>query len=157
LNEETGKSRWELLPIVWNDGSGLMASIGGQTRQFANASEFLIWLASEEQRLTFQEKNAAVELLEIEDDRNRVREDYRDYQTLQNSDPSGLSMELTPRFLGSDRFMGLLEDTLIDVFHAPENAQERFDRCRKDWDALVDRIGKEKLRSSLEAASGYAQ
>jgi hypothetical protein len=157
LREETVKEHWELVPLVWNDGSGLMASIGGRTRQSANATEFLIWLASEEQRVAFQSKNPAVELLEIEDDRNRVREDYRDYQTLQRSDPTNLSMELTPRFFESDRFLELLEGTLIDVFRAPENVQERLERCRRDWDALVEQIGREKLRSSLEAASGYAQ
>jgi hypothetical protein len=156
LSEKTGNGRWELVPIVWNDGSGLMASIGGRTRQSANATEFLIWLAAEDQRIAFQTKTPTVELLEIEDDRNRVREDYRDYQTLQKSDPTGLSMELTPRFLGSDRFLVLLEDTLIDIFRDPESAPERFSRCRKEWDSLVEQIGREKLRSSLEAASGYA-
>lgn len=156
LSEKTGNGRWELVPIVWNDGSGLMASIGGRTRQSANATEFLIWLAAEDQRISFQTKTPTVELLEIEDDRNRVREDYRDYQTLQKSDPTGLSMELTPRFLGSDRFLVLLEDTLIDIFRDPESAPERFSRCRKEWDSLVEQMGREKLRSSLEAASGYA-
>jgi hypothetical protein len=157
LSEETVREKWELVPLVWNDGSGLMASIGGRTRQSANATEFLIWLAAEDQRIAIQTKTPTVELLEIEDDRNRVREDYRDYQTLQRSDPTSPSMELTPRFFESDRFLELLEDTLIDVFRAPENAQERLERCRRDWDALVEQIGREKLRSSLEAASGYAQ
>jgi hypothetical protein len=50
----------------------------------------------------------------------------------------------------------LLEDTLIDIFRDPESAPERFSRCRKEWDSLVEQMGREKLRSSLEAASGYA-
>lgn len=151
------KQNWELLPIVWNDASGLMASLGRRTRQSANATEFLVWLADEEQRKAFQPQSAAIEILDIDQDPNRVREDYRDYQTLQRLESGNLSMELTPRFLHVDRFLSLLEEALVDILRAPETAESRMAQCRQECDALVEKVGRESLRSSLEAAVGYTK
>jgi hypothetical protein len=147
----------QLIPIIWNDGSGLMASMGRRTRQSANAADFLVWLGSEGQRAAFQAKTATVELVEIDQDRNRVREDYRDYQTLQRLESGGISLELTPRFYESDRFLGILEEALVDVLRSPENADSRLARCREEWNLLVEELGREGLRSSLEAAIGYSR
>ncbi|MFN6130449.1 MAG: hypothetical protein ACK5AC_07330 [Planctomycetota bacterium] len=157
LTEDAVKDRWELIPILWNDGSGLVASVGKRTRQSANATEFLIWLASEEQRIALQPKTATIELLEIDNDRNRVRGDYREYQTLQRLESAMLTMELTPRFLDSDRFMSLLEEALIDIFKSPETAEARMAQCRKEWDVAAEQLGREKLRNSIEAAIGYSE
>jgi hypothetical protein len=154
---EKESDHWTLIPIVWNDGSGLMASLGRRTRQSANASQFLIWLSSDEQRSALQLKSSAIELLEMDNDLNRIREDYRDYQTLQRLESSNVTMELTPRFLDSDQFLDLLGDALIDILKDPSVAESRLAQCRLDWDGLIDQVGREKLRSSLEAASGYAK
>jgi hypothetical protein len=154
---EKESDRWTLIPIVWNDGSGLMASMGRRTRQSANASQFLIWLASDEQRSALQLKSSEIELLEIDNDQNRVREDYRDYQTLQRLESGNVTMELTPRFLESDQFLSLIGDALIDILKDPKVAQSRLAQCRRDCDSLIDQVGRERLRASLEAASGYAK
>jgi len=146
-----------LVPLVWNDGSGLMASMGRRTRQSASAAEFLIWLATEDQRLALQAKTERVELNEIDNDRNLIRDDYREYQTMQRLESGQLSMELTPRFAYSHRFMSLLADALVEVLRNPESTEEILSRCRQQADELAEKLGKEKLRFSLEASSGYAQ
>jgi len=68
-----------------------------------------------------------------------------------------LTMELTPRFLDSDRFMSLLEEALIDIFKSPETAEARMAQCRKEWDVAAEQLGREKLRNSIEAAIGYSE
>lgn len=148
---------WSLLPILWNDGSGLVASLGRRTRQSASASEFMVWIAAEEQRMALQPKTARIELIEMDNDRNRVREDYRDYQTMQRLEAGNATSDLTPRFVSSDRFLALLGDALVETLREPQRADENFVACRQAWDGLIDEIGREKLRVSLEAASGYAK
>jgi hypothetical protein len=157
LTDEAVSARLDLIPILWNDGSGLVASIGKRTRQSASATEFLIWLAAEEQRIALQPKASTIELLEIDHDRNRVRSDYREYQNLQRLESAVLAMDLTPRFMESDLFLSLLGDALIDIFKSPETAEARMAKCRQDSDALVEQMGREKLRTSIESARGYSQ
>lgn len=157
LAKNDAKQPLDLIPIVWNDASGLMASMGRRTRQSANATEFLIWLGSEDQRSSFQSKTPGVEVLEIDQDRNRVREDYREYQTLQRLESASLTLDFIPRFFEADLFLRSLEEALVDILKAPETAEARMAQCRQECDALVDRVGREKLRSSIEAAIGYSK
>lgn len=157
LTATTSDAPLKLVPILWNGGSGMMASMGRKTRQSANTANFLIWLSSDEQRAALQSKTEQVELIEIDNDRNRVRDDYREYQTLQRLEAGNLTYDVTPRFTRTDRFQEKLADALIQAMQAPETAEAAFQRCRTEWDRLVDDVGRETMRSSLEAASGYAR
>jgi len=157
LNRMNAAQKPAVLPLVWNGADGLVISMGRRTRQSASAAEFLVWVASEEQRVALQPLSARVELMESDHDRNLVREDYRDYQTMQLLESSHLSMELTPRFLRNDQYRGMLGEALIDILRDPDQAEKRLAECKKAWDMLTDEIGKEKLRVSLESASGYVK
>lgn len=146
-----------VLPIAWNGADGLIVSMGKRTRQSANATALIQWLIAEEQRLALQALTPRAEPLEIDDDRNVIREDYREYQTTQRLEAANLSMELTPRFVGAERWVELLGDALVDILRAPDTAESRLAECKKQCDALVETIGKERVRTSLEAASGYSK
>lgn len=146
-----------VLPIAWNGADGLMVSMGKRTRQSANATALIQWLIAEDQRLALQTLTPRAEPLEIDDDRNVIREDYREYQTTQRLEAANLSMELTPRFVGAERWVDLLGDALVDILRAPETAESRLAECKKQCDALVETLGKERVRTSLEAASGYSK
>jgi hypothetical protein len=156
-SQDAALSALALIPLAWNDGSGLLVSLGRRTRQSASASEFLVWLADETQRVALQPKDERVELLEIDDDRNVIRDDYRDYQTVQRLESSHVSMELTPRFADSDLFLKLIGDALAVIILDPTQAESVLVRCRDQSNALIEERGKETLRVSLEAASGYSQ
>ncbi|MFN7735134.1 MAG: hypothetical protein ACK5O8_03385 [Pirellula sp.] len=157
LNRQDGAAKSAVLPLVWNGADGLVISMGRRTRQSASAADFLVWVASEDQRIALQPISARIELLESDHDRNLVREDYRDYQTMQRLESSHLSMELTPRFLRNDQYRELLGDALVDILRDPDQAEKRLAECKKAWDSLTDEIGKEKLRFSLESESGYSK
>jgi len=157
LNRQDATSKSVVLPLVWNGADGLVIAMGRRTRQSASAADFLVWVASEDQRVALQPISPQIELLESDHDRNLVREDYRDYQTMQRLESSHLSMELTPRFVRNDQYRELLGNALVDILRDPDQAEKRLAECKKDWDKLTDEIGKEKLRVSLEAASGYSK
>jgi hypothetical protein len=131
--------------------------MGKRTRQSANATALIQWLIAEDQRLALQALTPRAEPLEIDDDRNVIREDYREYQTMQRLEAANLSMELTPRFVGAERWVDLLGDALVDILRAPETAESRLNECKKQCDTLVETLGKERVRTSLEAASGYSK
>lgn len=157
LNRQDASVKSVVLPLVWNGADGFVISMGRRTRQSASAADFLVWVASEDQRVALQPISPQIELLESDHDRNLVREDYRDYQTMQRLESSHLSMELTPRFVRNDQYRELLGNALVDILRDPDQAEKRLAECKKDWDKLTDEIGKEKLRVSLEAASGYSK
>jgi len=154
---EQSMGKRSILPLAWNGANGLAVSLGRRTRQSANAADLIVWLAADEQRVAMQALTPRVEPLEVDLDRNVIREDYREYQTTQRLEASNLSMELTPRFLHSNRFLDLLGDALVDILLDPDRAESRLLNCKKEWDALSESIGKEKLRMSLESASGYSK
>jgi hypothetical protein len=104
-----------VLPIAWNGADGLIVSMGKRTRQSANATALIQWLIAEDQRLALQALTPRAEPLEIDDDRNVIREDYREYQTSQRLEAANLSMELTPRFVGAERWVDLLGDAVVDL------------------------------------------
>jgi hypothetical protein len=157
LDRDTTQSKPKVLPIAWNGADGYLVSLGRRTRQSAHASDLIVWLAAEEQRSAMQALTPLVEPLEIDNDRNVVRDDYREFQTTQRLEAANLSMELTPRFFGSEQFVDLLGDALIDVLRNPDQTESRLAECKKSWDELGATIGKERLRGSLEAASGYSK
>lgn len=157
LSRQDAATKPAVLPLVWNGADGLVISMGRRTRQSASAADFLVWVASEDQRVALQPISARIELLDSDHDRNLVREDYRDYQTMQRLESSHLSMELTPRFFRNDQYRELLGDALVDILRDPDQAEKRLAQCKKAWDQLTDEIGKEKLRVSLESASGYSK
>lgn len=154
---EQSMGKRSILPLAWNGANGLVVSLGRRTRQSANASDLINWLAADEQRSAMQALTPRVEPLEVDLDRNLIREDYREYQTTQRLEASNLSMELTPRFLHANRFLDLLGDALVDILLDPNRAESRLLDCKKQWDLLSESIGKEKLRTSLESASGYSK
>jgi hypothetical protein len=94
--------------------------------------------------------------LEIDNDANRIREDYREYQTLQRLESSNTTLDMTPRFLQSDIFVESLADALLDILENPETAESRLEACKTKWTGLIDVTGVESLRNSLERATGLS-
>jgi hypothetical protein len=146
----------KLIPILFNGADGILASIGRKTRQSSMASEFMFWLNREENRAALQAKTPRVEVLEIENDSNRIREDYREYQTLQRLEASNTTLDMTARFLQADVFVDSLGEALLDILEKPELADSRLEACKTKWAELIDSIGVESLRSSLERATGLS-
>jgi hypothetical protein len=146
-----------LSPMIWNGADGLLASLGRKTRQSANASDWIEWFTTEESRIAMQQHSSVVELLELDNDRNRVREDYREYQSLQRMEASSVSLEMTPRFHHADELLNLLADALLDVLADPNSAEERLMRCKQEWDKELERFGKDRIRVSVESTVGLSE
>jgi hypothetical protein len=146
----------KLVPFLFNGGDGVLASIGRKTRQSSTAAEFMFWISREETRIALQSKSPRIEVLDIDDDRNRIREDYRDYQTLQRLESSNITLDMSPRFLNADPFMDSLADALMDILRNPNSAETRLDECKSQWTDLVNSTGLEFLRSSLERTTGLS-
>jgi hypothetical protein len=146
----------KLIPMLFNGGDGLLVSIGRKTRQSSMAAEFMFWLNREESRAAMQNKTPHIEVLEIDNDANRIREDYREYQTLQRLESSNTTLDMTPRFLQSDIFVESLADALLDILENPETAESRLEACKTKWTGLIDVTGVESLRNSLERATGLS-
>lgn len=146
----------QLIPILFNSGDGMLASIGRKTRQSSMASEFLHWIQREDNRVALQAKSPRVEVQEIDNDPNRVREDYREYQTLQRLEASNATLDMTPRFLNADPFIDSLGDALLDIIADPQSAQMRLEECKAIWEQLIQTTGSEVMRSSLERATGLS-
>jgi hypothetical protein len=104
-----------------------------------------------------QSKSPRIEVIEIENDTNRVREDYRDYQTLQRLEAANSTLDMTPRFVDSDPFIDSLAEALLDILANPQSASARFDQCKLQWGQSIDAIGAESLRGSLERATGLSK
>jgi hypothetical protein len=118
--------------------------------------EFMHWLHREDNRAALQAKSPRIEVLEIENDTNRVREDYRDYQTLQRLEAGNSTLDLTPRFVDADSLIDGLADALLDILANPESASTRLEQCKLQWARSIDSIGPESLRRSLERATGLS-
>ncbi len=144
------------IPMLFNGGDGILVSIGRKTRQSSMASEFMFWLNREENRSALQSKTPRIEVLDIDNDANRIREDYREYQTLQRLEASNSTLDITPRFLQSDLFVDSLADALLDILENPGIAETRLEECKKKWTELIDATGVETLRDSLERATGLS-
>ncbi len=154
---EVQAGEFGLSPLLWNGADGLIVSLGRKTRQSANAAEWIAWFSREENRIALQQQTSLVELLELDNDRNRVREDYREYQSLQRMESSSVSLELTPRFWHADELLEPLAEALLDTLADPSIAEERFLRCKQEWDVLIEKYGKEKLRASVESTIGLSK
>jgi hypothetical protein len=154
---EMQAGEFALSPLIWNGADGLVVSLGRKTRQSANAAEWIAWFTTEENRIALQQQSSLVELLELDDDRNRVREDYREYQLLQRMEASSVSLELTPRFWRADDLLEPLADALLDTLADPSVAEERFLRCKQEWDVLIEKYGRDKLRASVESTIGLSK
>ena len=146
-----------LSPLIWNGADGLLASLGRKTRQSAHASDWIAWFTTEDSRIALQQHSSLVELLELDNDRNRIREDYRDYQSLQRMEASNISLEMTPRFYHADELLDLLADALLDVLADPASAEERLMRCKQDWDKQLEKFGKDRIRVSVESTVGLSE
>jgi len=146
-----------LSPLLWNGADGLVVSLGRKTRQAANAAEWIAWFSAEENRIALHQHSSLVELIELDNDRNRVREDYREYQSLQRMEASSVTLELTPRFWCADQLLEPLADALLDTLADPSVAEERFVRCKQEWDLLIEKYGKDKLRASVESTIGLSK
>lgn len=153
----TQGGEFTLSPLLWNGADGLVVSLGRKTRQSANAAEWIAWFSTEQNRIALQQQSSLVELLELDNDRNRVREDYREYQSLQRMEASSISLELTPRFWHADELLEPLADALLDTLEDPSTAEERFLRCKQEWDALIEKFGRDKLRASVESTIGLSK
>ena len=70
---------------------------------------------------------------------------------------SSVSLELTPRFWHADELLEPLAEALLDTLADPSIAEERFLRCKQEWDVLIDKYGKEKLRASVESTIGLSK
>lgn len=147
----------QLAPFLYNGAQGLLASLGRKTRQSSMSIEFMHWLHREDNRVAMQSKSPRIEVMEIENDTNRVREDYRDYQTLQRLEAANSTLDMTPRFVDSDPFIDSLAEALLDILANPQSASARFDQCKLQWDQSIDAIGAESLRGSLERATGLSK
>jgi hypothetical protein len=145
-----------LVPLLFNSGDGLVASIGRKTRQSSLALEFLHWIHREANRVAMQSKSARVEVQEIDNDANRVREDYREYQTLQRLEASNATLDMTPRFLNADPFIESLGDSLLNIIADPESAQTQLDACKVIWEQQIESTGLEFIRTSLERSTGLS-
>jgi hypothetical protein len=146
----------QLIPFLYNGAQGLLASLGRKTRQSSMSIEFMHWLHREDNRSALQAKSPRIEVLEIENDTNRVREDYRDYQTLQRLEAGNSTLDMTPRFVEADALIDGLADALLDILANPESASARFEQCKLQWAQSIDSIGPESLRRSLERATGLS-
>ena len=120
------------------------------------ATEFMHWLSREESRMAMQAKSPRIEVLEIESDSNRIREDYREYQTLQRLEAANTTLDMSPRFLHADLFVDLLADTLVEILKQPEAAEARLEECKAKWAELIENAGPEFMRTSLERATGFS-
>ena len=146
-----------IAPFLYNSAEGLLVSVSRKTRQSSTASDFIAWISSEDVRVSLQRKTPLVEVLDIDNDKNRVREDYREYQTLQRLEASNISLDLTPRFIFADTMIDLLGDALLDILQKPETAEARLLACKQEWDKLVIELGKERIRGSIEATTGASK
>lgn len=146
----------QLVPFLYNGAQGLLASLGRKTRQSSMSVEFMHWLHREDNRAALQAKSPRIEVLEIENDTNRVREDYRDYQTLQRLEAGNSTLDMTPRFVDADLLIDGLADALLDILADPESASARLEQCKLQWAKSIDSIGAESLRRSLERATGHS-
>ncbi|MCE2751427.1 MAG: hypothetical protein LW720_06000 [Pirellula sp.] len=146
----------QLVPFLYNGAQGLLASLGRKTRQSSMSVEFMHWLHREDNRAALQAKSPRIEVLEIENDTNRVREDYRDYQTLQRLEAGNSTLDMTPRFVDADLLIDGMADALLDILADPESASARLEQCKLQWAKSIDSIGAESLRRSLERATGLS-
>lgn len=146
----------QLVPFLYNGAQGVLASLGRKTRQSSMSVEFMHWLHREDNRAALQAKSPRIEVLEIENDTNRVREDYRDYQTLQRLEAGNSTLDMTPRFVDADLLIDGLADALLDILADPESASARLEQCKFQWAKSIDSIGAESLRRSLERATGLS-
>jgi hypothetical protein len=156
-DEAKSSGELTLSPLIWNGADGLIASLGRKTRQSANASDWIAWFTTEESRIAMQQHSSLVELLELDNDRNRIREDYRDYQSLQRMEASNVSLEMTPRFYHADELLDLLADALLDVLADPASTEERLMRCKQEWDKQLEKFGKDRIRVSIESTVGLSE
>lgn len=101
-------------------------------------------------------KTPRIEVMDIDNDANRIREDYREYQTLQRLEASNSTLDMTPRFLQSDLFVDSLADAILDILENPGIAESRLEECKKKWTELIDATGLESLRNSLERSTGLS-
>lgn len=144
----------KMIPILFNGGNGILASIGRKTRQSATATEFMYWINREDNRVALQAKSPRIEVLEIDNDVNRIRDDYREYQTLQRLEAANTTLDMTPRFLNADPLIDSLGEALLDIIEKPESSQSRLEECKAKWTELIEATGVEYMRGSLERSSG---
>lgn len=146
----------QLVPILYNGGDGILVSIGRKTRQSSMATEFMNWINREDNRVALQAKSPRIEVLEIDSDVNRIREDYREYQTLQRLEAANTTLDMTPRFLNADPLIESLADALLSILEKPEAAEAILEECKTKWTMSIENTGAEFLRNSLEKATGLS-
>ncbi|MEQ1824447.1 MAG: hypothetical protein ABL921_00805 [Pirellula sp.] len=144
-----------VVPLIWNAEHGLIASVGKNTRQSAVSSLFLSWLTSEELREVLRPTSPRMELLPSQSDRNATRADYREFQNLNSRQHLNQGMDLSLRFANGSQYRDLLADYLAQVIQGKEQAETVMIRCSKAWNALTDKLDKDKQRLSIEQSLGF--
>jgi hypothetical protein len=114
----------------------------------------MYWINREDNRVALQAKSPRIEVLEIDNDVNRIRDDYREYQTLQRLEAANTTLDMTPRFLNADPLIDSLGEALLDIIEKPESSQSRLEECKAKWTELIEATGVEYMRGSLERSSG---
>lgn len=148
-------SKATVSPLAWSPTNGLVASVGRKTRQTAVASQFVSWLGEVEQRAAFRSLSGRIELMPEQTDRNSVREDYRDFQRVNNREMRAEGLELSLRIANADQYRAFLADSLIAAMGNPDQSAAILAKCSKDWNQLTVALGTEKQRISLEQSLGY--
>lgn len=146
-----------VLPWLWNNESGLIASVAKNTRQTAVSCSFLEWLSSSEQRAALRLLTSRIELLPSQSDRSVNRSDSRDYQSLLSRPHFNHGMDLSLRFDQGTEYRKRLALALVQVIRAPENAEVILAECSTDWNKLIEKLGTDKQRVSIEQSLGLSK
>ncbi len=152
-SESTQKVK--VVPLTWNPGRGLIASMGKKTRQTAVSCQFLVWLSEPDQREAFRAVCPRVELAPEQNDRSSVRDDYRAYQSINSRDTRIEPMELSLRMANANQYRVILADCLVSAIREPDKIDAILADCSAKWDQLTVKLGVDSQRISEEQSLGF--
>jgi len=155
-SQDSASSSISVSPFVWSSNQGILASMGKKTRQTSVSAQFLAWISEPEQRESLRAKYPRIELLPSQRDRNTLRTDYRDFQSLNDKDSQTDGVDLSLRMANADQYRSILADALIQALCNPNDCEQIMARCSDEWNSLTDKLGLDSQRKSQEQSLGFS-
>lgn len=137
-------------PEIWSDsGRTLLVVLSQTNRQSAASERFTNWLNDDAQRQALAEVTSRIKPLPENQRKVTARPDRDSYHRLIASAVNERYVSVELQFAGAEPFRNLLGKALLKIVRKELSPQAAFEECHKQWEALSDQTGRDRLQRSL--------
>ncbi len=149
-SEQTSREFVVVAPKTWSDsGRTLLVVLSQTNRQSAASERFMNWLNDDAQRQALAEVTSRIKPLPENLRKVTERPDRDSYHGLIASAVNERYVSVELQFAGAEPFRNLLGTALLKIVRKELSPQAAFEECHKQWEALSDQTGRDRLQRSL--------